>query len=301
MARNLQFRYTVAIGTGIVIVTVILAALFFFQSKVLLSNIKTTTSSTMSAALHDEARKRLMNLSTILSEDLANPLYNFDMLAISQLLKSVAKLEDIAYAKVIDTKGVIVHDGTELLDNYGKQLEDQKILDWIKQQRVPLFINSDEVMEVVSPINISDERLGWVRIALYKKAQLENTAQLTQQLSDLTTESQQRERYLLILVTATLLLLGLVLAVFISNRLVSPIRKLTEYVKRVGEGAYGIELEKNRSDEIGQLIQSFNRMSRDLSSTSVSRQYLNDVLNNLCDALIVVSVDMKILMVNNAA
>ncbi|MCG7883289.1 MAG: hypothetical protein JAY75_16670 [Candidatus Thiodiazotropha taylori] len=105
MARNLQFRYTVAIGAGIVIVTIILATLFFFQSKVLLSNIKTTTSSTMSIALHDEAKKRLMNLSAILSEDLANPLYNYDMLAILHLLQSVASLDDIVYVMVIDTTG----------------------------------------------------------------------------------------------------------------------------------------------------------------------------------------------------
>ena len=301
MARNLQFRYTVAIGAVIVIVTVILATLFFFQSKELLSNIKTTTTSTMSTALHDEAKKRLMNLSAILSEDLSNPLYNFDMLAILQLLQSVAKLEDIAHVMVIDPKGVIVHDGTELLDSYGKQLEEREILDWIEKQSAPLLINSEELMEIVSPVHIADERLGWVRIALFKKAQLENTQKLTQQLSNLTAESQQRERYLLYLVTTVLLLLGLGLAALISNRLVSPIRKLTEYVKRVGEGAYGIELDRNRSDEIGQLIHSFNRMSRDLSNTSVSRQYLNDVLNNLCDALIVVSDDMKILMVNNAA
>ncbi|MES9925210.1 MAG: EAL domain-containing protein [Candidatus Thiodiazotropha endolucinida] len=301
MARNLQFRYTVAIGAGIVIVTIILATLFFFQSKDLLSNIKTTTSSTMSVALHNEAKKRLMNLSAILSQDVANPLYNFDMLAILHLLQSVANLDDIVYVMVIDPQGVIVHDGTELLDNYGKQIEDGKILDWIKKESVPLLKNSEDVMEIVSPVHIADERLGWVRIALSKKGQLENTEKLTRQLSELTSESHKRERYLLFFVTGILLLLGLALAALISNRLVSPIRMLTEYVKRVGEGAYGIELEKSRSDEIGQLIHSFNRMSRDLSNTSVSRQYLNDVLNNLRDALIVVSVDKNIIMVNNAA
>ncbi|MEW8251832.1 MAG: EAL domain-containing protein [Candidatus Thiodiazotropha sp.] len=301
MARSLQFRYTVAIGTGIVIVTLILATLFFFQSKELLSNIKSTTASTMSSALHEEAKKRLLNLSAILSEDLANPLYNFDMLAIYQLLQSVANLDDIAYVMVIDPEGVIVHDGTELLVNYGKPIEEREILDWIRTRSTPHLINAEEVMEIVTPVLIGDERLGWVRIALFKKVQLENTANLTKQLSVLTSESHQRERYLLIFVTLFLLLLGLLLAVFISKRLVSPIRQLTDYVKRVGEGAYGIELKKSRSDEIGQLIQSFNRMSRDLSNTSVSRAYLNDVLNNLRDALVVVSVDMKILMVNDAA
>jgi diguanylate cyclase (GGDEF)-like protein/PAS domain S-box-containing protein len=299
--KNLQFRYTIAIGAGIVVVTLILATLFFFQSNELISNIKKTTTSTMSNALHDEAEKRLLNLSSILSEDLANPLYNFDMLTIYQLLQSVVSLDDIAYAMVLDPDGVIVHDGTELLNSYGKRIESKEILEWVKTQSAPHIISSEEDMEIISPIHIADERLGWVRIALSKRAQLENTTNLIRQLSTLTSESQRRERVLLVLVTSLLLLLGLLLAALISKRLVSPIRRLTEYVKRVGEGAYGIELKESRNDEIGQLIQSFNRMSSDLSSTSVSRQYLNDVLNNLRDALIVISVDMKILMVNDAA
>jgi diguanylate cyclase (GGDEF)-like protein/PAS domain S-box-containing protein len=301
MSRNLQFRYTVAIGAGIVMVTVILAALFFFQTKDLLFDIKTTTTSTMRSALHGEATKRLTNLSAILSDDLINPLYDLDMLAILQLLQSVSKLEDIAYAVVIDPQGVILHDGTELLDNYGKQIEEREILQWINTKSIPLLINSEEVIEIVSPVLIADENLGWVRIALSKKVHLENTTKLTQQLSGLTSKYQQRERYLLFFVTVILLLLGLILAALISKRLVSPIRKLTEYVKRVGEGAYGIELRKTRSDEIGQLIESFNRMSRDLSNTSVSRQYLNDVINNLRDALIVFDADKNIIMVNKTA
>lgn len=255
----------------------------------------------MGAALNDEAEKRLMNLSAILCEDLVNPLYNFDMLAILQRLQSVVNLDDIAYVMVIDPEGVIIHDGTELLVSYGKQVEETEITDWIKTQSTPLLINTDEFMEMVSPVNIADERLGWVRIALSKTAQLENTANLNQQLAVLTSESQHRERYLLTIVTLFLLLLGLLLAALISKRLVSPIRQLTDYVQRVGEGAYGIELKKSRSDEIGQLIQSFNRMSRDLSNTSVSREYLNDVLNNLRDALVVISVDSGIIMVNDAA
>ncbi|MCG7886854.1 MAG: hypothetical protein JAY75_16675 [Candidatus Thiodiazotropha taylori] len=65
------------------------------------------------------------------------------------------------------------------MDNYGKQIEDGKILDWIKSESVPLFNNSEDVMEIVSPVYIADERLGWVRIALSKKEQLENTETLT--------------------------------------------------------------------------------------------------------------------------
>ncbi|MCU7849236.1 MAG: EAL domain-containing protein [Candidatus Thiodiazotropha sp. (ex Lucinoma kastoroae)] len=301
MTKNLQFRYTVAIGGGIVFVAVILAAMFFFQSRDLFTTIKNTSTDTMSEALHGEATKRLRTLSTILSQDLANPLYDFDMLAILQLLQSIAQLDDIHHIMVIDPEGVIIHDGTEVLGEYGTHLENPEILGWISKETTSLILESQSAMEIISPIFIADELLGWVRVGLSRRDQLINTVKMTGRLTNLISEFEQQGRYLTILVTLVLLILGLLLAAFISRRLVFPIRQLSEYVVRVGQGDYGIELPKNRQDELGQLIHAFNRMSRDLSSTTVSRQYLNDILNNMRDVLIVISEQGEILMVNAAA
>ncbi|MCU7933252.1 MAG: EAL domain-containing protein [Candidatus Thiodiazotropha sp. (ex Dulcina madagascariensis)] len=301
MPKNLQFRYTVAIGGGIVFVALILAAMFFFQFRDLFTTIKITSNSTMSEALHGEATKRLTTLSKILSQDLVNPLYDVDMLAIFQLLQSIEQLDDIHHVMVIDPEGVIVHDGTEALDDYGKRLEIHEILNWISKESTPLLLESQSAMEIVSPIFIADEILGWVRIGLSRRDQLLNSAKMTDRLTNLISKFEQQGRYITIFVTIFLLIIGLLLAALISRRLVSPIRQLSEYAIRVGQGDYGIELQNNRQDELGQLIHAFNRMSRDLSSTTVSRQYLNDILNNMRDVLIVISEQGKILMVNQAA
>ena len=301
MVKKLQFRYTVAFGMVVIVVIAVLATLFYLQSSNLFSRIKSTSAVAMGEALHGEAVKRLQTLNMILSEDLANPLYEYDMLAMLQLLQSVMKLEDIEYVMVVDPKGVVIHDGTELLNGYGTRLSDSTVLNWISHAKTPLVHQKQNILEAVSPIMIADELIGWVRIGLSKEVQLHNTHKMTSKLTGMISEFEKGSRQLLFLVAAVLLLFGLILAWLISKRLVSPILQLSDFALRVGQGNYGIELQSQREDELGQLINAFNSMSQDLSSSTVTRRYLDDILSNMHDALTVISEQGRVLMVNSSA
>jgi diguanylate cyclase (GGDEF)-like protein/PAS domain S-box-containing protein len=301
MVNKLQLRYTVAFGMVIIVVVIVLAIMFYLQSSSVFSRIKSSNTVAMGVALHGEASKRLQNLSMILSEDLANPLYEFDMLTMFQLLQSVAKLEDIEYVMVVDPNGIVVHDGTEILRHYGQRLSDERVLSWIATESKALVHQKQHILEVVSPILIADELLGWVRIGLSRQAQLQNIYQMTKDMTGVISEFEKGSRLTLVVVTAVLLLFGLILALLISKRLVKPIRQLTDFVLQVGHGNYGIQLAKHRKDELGQLIDACNNMSMDLSNSSVTRRYLDDILNNMHDALTVISEQGRILMVNASA
>lgn len=255
----------------------------------------------MGEALHGEATKRLETLSEIMSEDLANPLYEYDMLTMLQLLQSVTRLDDVRYAMVIDPTGRVVHDGTELLSHYGQQLEDPVILNWISSESTSLVKQNPQVLEVLTPIFIGEKPHGWVRVGISRAVERQHTVAMTEKLTDLISEFQSDSRVLLVVVTLLLLLIGLGLAHAISNRLVDPIRQLSNVAHRVGQGDYGAQVESWRDDELGQLIRAFNLMSQDLSKTAVSRQYLDDILNNMRDSLTVISVAGDIQMVNAAA
>jgi diguanylate cyclase (GGDEF)-like protein/PAS domain S-box-containing protein len=119
--------------------------------------------------------------------------------------------------------------------------------------------------------------------------------------TNLISQFQEHSRFLLVVVALLLLMVGLGLAHFISDRLVQPIRQLSAVAHRVGQGDYGASVENSRKGELGQLIRAFNHMSQDLSESAVSRQYLNDILNNMRDALTVISQRGEIQMVNAAA
>jgi diguanylate cyclase (GGDEF)-like protein/PAS domain S-box-containing protein len=301
MSQKLQLRYTVAFGGLILFVVAVLGVLFYLQSNRVFSDIRQTSEVAMGEALHGEATKRLETLSEIMSEDLANPLYEYDMLTMLQLLQSVSRLEDVRYAMVIDSSGKVVHDGTELLSHYGQQLQDPVIQNWISSESTTLVKQNPEVLEVVTPIFIGERPLGWVRVGISRAVERQHTATMTERLTDLISEFQADSRVLVVVVTSLLLLIGLGLAHVISQRLVDPILQLSDVAHRVGQGDYGAKVVSLRDDELGQLIRAFNLMSQDLSRTAVSKQYLYDILNNMRDALTVISVAGDIQMVNAAA
>jgi diguanylate cyclase (GGDEF)-like protein/PAS domain S-box-containing protein len=301
MVKKLIHRYTLAFGMVIIIVVIVMAAVFFLQSSSVFSRINSSSAAVMGSALHAEADKRLRTLGMILSEDLVNPLYEYDMLAMFQLLQSVSQLDDVEYVIVVDSKGTIIHDGTELLSRYGESIDDTSVLSWLENETRTLVHQKKHTLELASPIRIADEVTGWVIIGLSLQPQFRNIKRMADDQSQVITDFEKHTGKIVIIVALFLLLVGLVLALLISGRFAQPIKELSEFVFKVGQGEYGVQMNRQREDELGHLIDAFNRMSLDLSKSSVSRQYLEDILNNMHDALTVVSEQGEVLLVNASA
>jgi adenylate cyclase len=82
------------------------------------------------------------------------------------------------------------------------------------------------------------------------------------------------ERFLLILLLASLCVAALVAPMFARN-LSRPLIALAEHTKVIGRGDYGRRLDLDRDDEIGQLAASFNRMSEGLAERDKVRDLLD--------------------------
>jgi len=82
------------------------------------------------------------------------------------------------------------------------------------------------------------------------------------------------ERFLLILLLASLVVAAIIAPLFASN-LSKPLRALAEHTKVIGRGDYETRLELGRADEIGQLEASFNRMSEGLAERDRVRDLLD--------------------------
>ena len=82
------------------------------------------------------------------------------------------------------------------------------------------------------------------------------------------------ERFLLILLLASLGVAALIAPMFASN-LSRPLRALAEHTKLIGRGDYATRLKLDRADEIGQLAASFNQMSEGLAERDRVRDLLD--------------------------
>ena len=108
--------------------------------------------------------------------------------------------------------------------------------------------------------------------------------------------------------TISILLLGIIIIlIFISgglkfiNNLTKPIHDFVSTTKRIISGEKGIKVKINTQDEFSTLANSFNLMLESLEQTTVSKSYLDNILKNMFDSLIVTDRNMKIRSVNQSA
>jgi len=84
-------------------------------------------------------------------------------------------------------------------------------------------------------------------------------------------------------------LLALVLGAALASTISRPVRELTDGTKALAAGELGHQVPVRTTDEIGQLAQSFNRMSADLAhSTQLRKQMTADIAHDLRTPLSVI-------------
>ncbi|MDP1761614.1 MAG: ATP-binding protein, partial [Deltaproteobacteria bacterium] len=105
----------------------------------------------------------------------------------------------------------------------------------------------------------------------------------------------------LIIVTLIAIMAAIWLAFYLAREITTPIRQLAEGTVKVAGGDYDIHIEQEGRDEIGFLVQSFNKMTQDMQQ---SQAQLAATYRQLSDSHALISTqkrDMEILLKNVAA
>lgn len=130
------------------------------------------------------------------------------------------------------------------------------------------------------------QSIGWVRIFLDRSA-------LEKRLDALINET---------LATSILtLVFGGGLFVLLLRRSLHVIAPLTDATKKVAAGDLHTTVPVSSNDELGELAKCFNSMTEQLLQTTVSKNYVDNVIRSMTDILIVFNPDGTIRSVNHAA
>ncbi len=95
---------------------------------------------------------------------------------------------------------------------------------------------------------------------------------------------------------------AMLMSIFVSKRITRPIDALTEIANEIADGDFGRKIYVSANDQIGELAQSFNKMSHTLNlSMSELKQRnseLEAILNSMINGIIAVDQNKNIILIN---
>lgn len=97
------------------------------------------------------------------------------------------------------------------------------------------------------------------------------------------------------------ILFAIALAVYIYRSIANPLSKVSYSAKQIGEGNLNERIEVTSNDELGELAEAFNTMAAGLQKTTVSKAYLDNIIESIQEAVFVADNDGTLLRTNSAA
>lgn len=111
----------------------------------------------------------------------------------------------------------------------------------------------------------------------------------------------QMAGYVIIILSAILLLISVGIAFYLYRSIANPLRMLSKSAEALGAGDLEQQVEINNEDEIGELAKSFNTMALNLRKRTLARDYLDSIIESINEALFVTDDHQHIVGCNKAA
>jgi len=156
-----------------------------------------------------------------------------------------AREKGINEINIINTEGEIIDSSDP--EKIGKKRELKKLEKGVHAVRRPIggAMLSQKPYEVVVPVIIGDEQLGYVQINM-----------LLDNIRDI-----QRANFIRrLFATGMVFTVGIALTIFLARRYTTPIKNLVEYFKRISAGDLSVTIPVESNDEIGEMAEGFNNM-----------------------------------------
>ena len=275
MARSLKTSYLLlALGVSAVL-ALILGGLAYYEHRVNTSDANQLTYATVEQKLETDLQARARSLSNITSTSLAPAIKEGNNAAVAAIAARLLDERDIERVEVWGAHNDILYSGS----------------------------NPEARPTSSGPFVLRTDlpRAGSLEIWMSRAEMQETLSSIRTQLLSKQGIQTKRIRGVFTVITVPLFILGLLGAFIFARRLSGPIAALVKSADRIGDGDYTRPLAVVRSDELGDLQFALERMRQNLNETTITKNYLNTVLNSLSDAVFVTSPDGLIKSCNEAA
>ena len=262
----------------LIIYSLIILAAFSVFSVIMLNNYKNTQVR--------NTEIRLFQTANIVADTYKA---NRDELIFTRMMVRSYGMQANARILIVDSQGLV------LVDNYndfiGSKIDNKEIRNSLsgKSGSNVYKLEDKEVLQLSVPIILNefgtDKIIGAVLISFDMTAINNNVNELRNDM---------------IKVGALGLFFSLLLTVVATHNLTKPLRALTIGVEKISEGQLGYIIQKKSKDELGRLIDTFNRMSSTLSKIEKNRKnYINSISHELKTPLTSIKVLIESLSIGN--
>lgn len=277
-------RRILAMVAGIVVA---MTVSFFFYFVLELRN-------TIDTSLNDEG----LAIASSVSGASSSSLESGDHAFLESYYESISHYPDLVFIAVYDLEGNIIHQASDIVV-YLPRPKQEIIATVFKgttfrgdrirlgDLSVDVFYAPIRSLSVVSSgVAGQGAIIGFVRLG-FSRAKIQAL--------------ERNSIYFLLTIGSVVMAVSILLASILSRRITGPLRQLEQVTRRIADGDYDIQIPIRSQDEVGALARAFNAMAIALRETTVSKDYVDNIVASMNDALIVISPERTIATVNQAA
>lgn len=265
-----------------------------------LSQVKEFSSENISRTMRENWESEALDLANLLARQCAPHLSRFNVSAMQEILTEAVSCRDVLYINLHNADGRILIDTTEGSILIGEKPTRSFARRAVEVRRA-LVQEGLDFIETAVPIFLGSEKLGTLRVAYSKASIAGETERVVAEINERIDRSIDNSIANTLLLGATALILSIVVGAVFARRLAHPLNRLAEGTKKIAAGDLTYRTDIRSRDEIGQLAESFNKMTADLERATVSKNYVDNIIRTMIGGLIISSPKGAITFVNQAA
>jgi PAS domain S-box-containing protein len=259
--RGIRFKF-LCITSGILFISSLCAsAIISFNEKELLENSLITKG------------KSFISYIAKISQD---PLIMKERVALDSIVSEANKDDDILYTVIFDAQDTPVTSQyasinyhsqkvAKILQKLSKDSEFPNIIAAIKEQ--------ETIVELSIPIQTGTDTIGKVVVGMSKSRIREQTVKTV--------------LFVLLLNLAVACFIIAMLFIATRSMILDPLTELVHATTKLATGELAVRVNVNTTGELKILVDSFNKMAEELQKTTVSKDYVHNIVNTMPCALIV--------------
>jgi PAS domain S-box-containing protein len=235
--------------------------------------------------LRHELEERGKLMASVTASNATNSLALLEVRDLRGMIGEALIQENVLGAVVFDEQGRVLTDGT--IDNPRRHgLIGEAARRHVEGSEGLLVEFNGDLMTVTKPVRLGGSLLGGVQLQYSLAGLAEDQAALSRRTA---------------LAGAVFALLGILAAALLTEAVTRPLKEIIQATRAMSEGEPAPRLRVRTGDEVGQLAEAFNEMTKKLRDTTVSRDFLDRVVDTMGECLLVTGPEGAINRVNHAA